>query len=145
MSNNFNNFLSEDVLDRYFGSVETYLIPDKLYVGLTTEPIDDTDTGTTVEADEPDGADGYLRVEIDNNKTTWTEAEQVTTHAEVENDIEIIFQTATGSWGEVQYFFIADDSTGGNILVQGELDTAKTVDNGDTAQFGTGDIKIRLN
>lgn len=37
-----------------------------------------------------------------------------------------------------------DAATGGNLLAYAALTTAKTVQNGDTAQFSAGDITVTL-
>ena len=59
---------------------------------------------------------------------------------------EIAFATATGSWGTVTDWFIADNGTvgAGNILCYGTLTASKAIDSGDTAKAAANAITITL-
>lgn len=134
---NFTNYLRDVLLDEVFGG-QDYTPPVSLYVGLsTTTP---TDEGTNFT--EPDSADAYARVEVDNDLTTWVASDD----GFKENDIDFEFPEATGSWGEVTHFAIFDgaEGTGENMLAWGELAIAKTIDEGDIATFRSGDVEITL-
>jgi hypothetical protein len=132
----FSNYLENKVLDLLFGST-AYSVPGTLYIGLSTDTIDDTTTGSTVV--EPSGG-AYARVAVTNDKTTWSTA----SNGSVQNDIDILFPEATASWGTVTHMFIADAVSGGNILVWGALTTTKAIGVGDTAKFSAGDLVINL-
>ena len=61
------------------------------------------------------------------------------------NDADITFTTATATWGTVTYVAVMDASTAGNVLFHATLTVAKTVNNGDTFKFNTGDLQFTFN
>lgn len=132
----FSDFLENEILDQIFGA-SAYSAPATLYFGLATAEITDSTTGSTVT--EPEGG-SYARKSMTNNKTTWTTA----SGGSVENDVDIEFVEATASWGTVTYMFIADASSGGNILAWGQLTAPKAIGTGDNAKFAAGDLVITL-
>ncbi|MHA2377342.1 MAG: phage tail fiber protein, partial [Candidatus Thorarchaeota archaeon] len=48
------------------------------------------------------------------------------------------------SWGTVTDFAICDHLTTGTIIGYAKLNTSKTIDNGDTAEFATGAIDVTI-
>ena len=55
----------------------------------------------------------------------------------------LTFPVATNNWGNVSGVFVADgDGSGANILLYGQLSSAKNVTNGDTFSFASGDLDI---
>jgi len=60
----------------------------------------------------------------------------------VSTNAEIAFPTATADWGTVVAFAILDAVTGGNFLYWGDLTASKTVNNGDTFKFPSGNITL---
>jgi hypothetical protein len=56
----------------------------------------------------------------------------------------ITFATATGDWSQAVAFGIFDAITGGNFLGWGDLTVAKTVLNGDTAEFAVGELDVSI-
>lgn len=132
----FSDFLENEILDQIFGA-SAYSAPATLYFGLATAEITDSTTGSTVT--EPEGG-SYARKSMTNNKTTWT----VASGGSVENKVDIEFVEATASWGTVTYMFIADASSGGNILAWGQLTASKAIGTGDNAKFAAGDLVITL-
>jgi hypothetical protein len=130
----FTDYLENKVLNQNFGGV-AWTPPATLYFGLSTTTIADDGTGIT----EPVGS-AYARVAVTNNTTNFPN----TTTGSKSNGTDIPFATATGAWGTVTYFFIADASTAGNVLAYGALTTAKTIGNGDTARFAAGSLTISL-
>ena len=131
----FTDFLENEILDHVLGGAD-YTRPASVYVGLSTTTPNDDATNIT----EPPGGNAYARVTLTNNATSWPAA----TGGLKENGVNVTFPTATGSWGTVTHFFIADAPSGGNVLMIGALTTSKTIDNGDTAQFSVGDIDVTL-
>jgi hypothetical protein len=130
----FADYLEDKLLSHTFGAT-TFTPPATTYVGLsTTTP---TDAGGNIT--EPSG-NGYARVAKTNNTTNWPASSGGTSS----NGTSVQFPTATGSWGTVTHFFIADASSGGNILGIGALTTSKTIDNGDTASFAATTLTITL-
>jgi len=57
------------------------------------------------------------------------------------NKIEIVFPEATGGWGEVTHFFVAD---GTNILGYGELEVPRTVLEGQEVRFEEQALQVTL-
>ncbi len=131
----FTDFLENELLDHVWGAA-AFVAPVTTFIGLsTTTPADD---GTNIT--EPPGGAAYARVSKTNNLTNWPAA----AGGLKENGTTVDFAQATGAWGTVTHFFIADALVGGNILASGPLTTPKTIDNGDTASFAVGDIDITL-
>lgn len=131
----FTDFLENELLDHVFGNA-AYSAPATLYVGLSTSTI--TDAGGNIT--EP-GSGSYARVSVTNNATNFPAA----SGGAKANGTAITFPQATASWGTVTDFFIADASSGGNILAYGALTASKTIDSGDTASFAIGELDITLN
>jgi len=130
----FSDYLENELLDHVFGA-SAYTAPGTLYVGLSTT--DPTDPGTGIT--EPAGG-SYARVAVTNNLTNWPAA----VGGAKANGTAITFPTATGSWGTVGWFFLADAATAGNVLGHAALTASKTIDSGDTASFAIGDLDITL-
>lgn len=129
----FSNYLELEVLDHVF-KVGSYTPATNLYVALCKSTIDDTHTGTTLPS-EVTGA-GYARKQCN----TWTAAASGSTV----NTGAITFAQAEADWGVVTDYAIVDASSAGNIIAYGKLTTSKTIQSGDTPQFGAGDLKVTL-
>ena len=54
----------------------------------------------------------------------------------------VTFPTATANWGMVSGVFIADSSSGTNVLLHGSLTTARDVQDGDVFKFNAGDLDV---
>lgn len=130
----FTNYLENELLDHVF-SAAAWTAPATLYLGLSTTAINDDGTGLT----EPTG-NAYARVAVTNNATNWPAA----SNGLKSNGVKLTFPTATGSWGTISYFFLSDAASGGNLVLWGQLSTAKAIDAGDQAFFNAGDIDITL-
>ncbi len=138
MAGSFTNALELSLLDHVFGG-SAYSKPATLYVGLsTTTPADD---GTNVT--EPSG-NGYARVAVTNDSTSWDGAVGVGGLGTKKNKVAFEFPKATGSWGTVTYFFISTASTGGTILAYGSLTTPQAVATDNILKFPIGDLTITL-
>lgn len=133
----FTNYLELKLLDLLFSDA-AYTIPATLYVGLSTTAINNDGTGIT----EPSG-NAYARVAVTNNATNWPAATGGNP-ASKSNGTAVTFPTATGSWGTVVAFFIADASTAGNVLAYGSLTVNQTITTNDTASFAIGNLTITL-
>lgn len=130
----FSDYLEAKLLDHVFGKT-AYTAPTDLYLGLSTT--DPTDAGT--QTGEPSGG-SYARVKVTNNTTNFPNA----SGGSKANGATFTFPKATGAWGTVTHFFIADASTAGNILASGALTESKAVTSGDTINFLSGAITITL-
>ena len=126
------DYLENKMLDHVFGAV-TYTPPATLYFGLSTTTIADAGTGIT----EPSG-NGYARKGVTNNTTNFPSA----VAGAKTNGADITFDPASGSWGTVTDFFIADALSGGNILAYGVLGTPKAITSGDTAKIASGALSL---
>jgi hypothetical protein len=134
----FNNYLELAILDHVF-SATAFNAPATLYIGLSTTAIQEDGTGIT----EPAGG-SYARVAVTNNDTNWPLATLEVGLGTKNNGTAITFPQATGAWGTVVDFFIADAAVAGNILCYGTLDVAKAIESGDIAEFAINAMTITL-
>ena len=123
------------ILDYHFGLVDV-APPDPYYVGLSTTAILIDGSGET----EPSGG-AYARVEIDNDKTTFTAAAS----GSLVNDIDIEFAESTDAWGTITHVFLADDLSGGNIYYFEELPASKIVQDDTIVKFEALSMTFSMN
>jgi hypothetical protein len=128
------NTMENSTLDHIFGRT-TYTAPATLYIGLSTS--DPGETGSM--AGEPSG-NNYARVAVANNSTNFPAA----SNGQKSNGVAVTFPEATGNWGTITHFFIADAATNGNVICYGPLSSAKTIGVGDIFFFDVGDLIISL-
>ena len=130
----FTDTIENAVLNHIFGRT-TYTAPATFYIGLSTS--DPGETGSL--AGEPSG-NGYARVAVANNTTNFPAA----ANGSKSNGVQITFPEATGAWGTITHFFIADAATAGNVIAYGALEYPKSINSGDTFYFAVGDLAISL-
>lgn len=131
----FTNYLEAKLLDHVFGGATMdYTAPVTHYLGLAVSVAED---GTITS--EPSGSN-YARVSVTNNGTNWPAA----TAGSKASGAVFTFPEASGSWGTLEVFFIADDPTAGNVLAYGDLTVHKTIGDGDQPKFNSGNITITL-
>lgn len=133
------NYLEKEILDHVFGcGTRDFSPPSDLYVFLSKA--DPGEDGSAI--DEPSGG-GYSRVGTDegdwNAAVTGGDGKGL-----VDNANLVDFGTASGDWGDITHFGVADDPTAGNVLMSAALTTPKTVQNGDPVRFPTGDLQATL-
>lgn len=133
----FTNSVKAMVLDALYGK-KPLTMPDVLYIGLSTTPPNPDGTNFS----EPSG-NGYARVAVPNDTTWWYDA-TVANPAIKSNAIPILFNEATGPWGQVTHWGVFDAETGGNLLDWAPLTTPVTIDAGQQPQFREGDLQTRL-
>lgn len=128
------DYLENKILDHILGKV-AYTAPTTIYVGLANNVADDgTITG------EPSGYN-YSRVQVTNNTTNFPNA----SGGSKSNANEIAFSEASGSWGTINYVFLADGDVGsGNVLLYAQLTNPKTIGSGDTVKFEAGDLTFSV-
>lgn len=125
------NYLEDAILDHILGGGD-FTRPATVYVSLHSA--DPGETG----ASELSG-NGYARVAVTNNATNWPAA----SGGAKSNGAAIAFAAASGTdWVEATHFGIWDALTVGNPLYLGALTTPKTVQVGDTASFGIGELDV---
>ena len=131
------NYLANKLLDEVFGGTD-YTALTHLYFGLSTTTISLDGTGST----EPATANGYARVDVDNDKVTWGTAGT----GSLDNNIAVTFPESSSSWGTITYAFIADDPARatGNILAYVALNPPVAVGASVTIDFAASSITISL-
>lgn len=124
--NNKSHYLENSVINHFLRNTAV-TSPTTVYAAL----FNTTPTKSTAGTEVSGGA--YARTAI----TIGAPTNGVAT-----NSAPCTFPTATASWGVVNGVAIFDDPTAGNMLYFGDLTAPKTVDNGDTASFGTGTLTV---
>ena len=124
---------------------QTYTAPTGLYVGLLTAAPSDTGGGTEV------SGNAYARQNLAPSLTNWsgTQAAASTTASSgtsgtSSNNVAITFPTPSASWGTVTAFGVYDAVTGGNLLFYGNLNIAKTINQGDTVTFPISSLSFQI-
>lgn len=123
------------ILDAMLGDGHTANFANTVYVALFT--VSPTSGGGGSEV----GTSGtnYSRVGVANNSTNWPNAaSSVKT-----NGLTIQFPDATTDWGAVTSYAIFDSSSGGSILVYGDLDVTRSINAGTSPFFAPGDLILR--
>lgn len=133
MAGSASDYLEDELLDHVFGGSD-YSRPSTVYVALFSALSSDGSTYTEL------SGSNYSRVSVTNNATNWPAASGGTKT----NGASITFPTASADWDEATHFGIFDASTGGNLLVWADLDTARTVLSGTYLAFFPGTLLINL-
>lgn len=137
------DYLENKVLDHILRAT-AFTAPTTVYVGLLTAASTDAAAGTEVTG----GA--YARVAIVSATTAWNNTQGNTTGAStgtdgtIENAAAINFPTPTAGWGNVTHWAVFDAATGGNMLFQSALTTAKTINTGDAVSFAIGALTLQI-
>jgi hypothetical protein len=122
------NYL-EDALINATLRATTYTSVATVYVSLWTS--DPTDAGSGTEVSGGSYARTAVTFAAPSNGTSL-------------NSADVVFPTATSSWGTVGWIGINDASTSGNLLYHTALDLAKTIDSGDIFKIETGNLSVQL-
>lgn len=134
----FTTFLDSSLLRTVFGAV-AYSPPGTVYLGLSATQPDASGGNIT----EPSG-NGYARVGVTNNSTNFP----IPTAGSTENANAITFPTSTGAWVNsepLEYFFISDAATGGNVLAYGTITNPQVVNSsGAVISFPAGTLTLTL-
>lgn len=135
--NGYSTTLANGLQD-YIWGYSTYSPGTNFYIALylvTPEP--DGTGGTEVST----AATGYARVST--VQASWNLATVVPTYVtKTDNATDITFPTSTASWGTVNGFGILTASTGGTLLIGGNLTVPKLIDIDTVAVFLSGDLVI---
>jgi hypothetical protein len=107
----------------------SYTAPTTVYVSLWTSDPTDAGSGTEV------SGGSYARTSV----TFAAPSNGATT-----NSADVIFPTATGSWGTVTHIGINDAATSGNLLYHTLLDESKIIATGDILKIATGNLSVTL-
>jgi len=130
-SNGMTTYLANEMLDHTFLNSDPGFSQPTIYLAMGTGAFADAGAWTNEVADT--GA--YARVA----HASWT----VTGNA-ADNNGAITFTTATGSWGTVSDWALADSGThnGGNMLLYGTWNSSQDIAADDQANVPTGDLDI---
>ena len=127
------DYAENRVLNHFFNSSQT--VGSTVYIGLSTA--DPTDAATGASCNECANANNYARKVI----TFGAPASRRTTQS-----AQVDFNTASGSWGTVTHWFIADSATygAGNVLAYGALSSSISPVNGNTPRIASGQVWVQI-
>ena len=115
---------------------------NSIYVGLATA-VSDAEAGTLTEVNTSTQDANYTRQQV--NAAGWTLASSSTDQQTVTNAANVEFSASSGvATYTVTHAFVADASTGGNILFVGALDASKAIASGDIFRINAGNLTIEL-
>ena len=125
---------SNELLDKEFGAVD-YTPPASHWLAFySVAPAADGSGGT-----ELPFTNDYARVEVTNDKTSWTTASAKS----VTNAIELAFPQANGGdWPQAVSIVLKTASTGGSVRAHGSLDEPVTIRDGKTASYDVGQLEV---
>ena len=127
------NSFAASILDHIF-KTSALTIPTDLYIGVSTANPGDDNSGIA----EPSG-NAYARIK----QNTWNAAAAKV----AENDGIVTFVQATGSWGTLTHWFMADHLTEAgepHIIFYGALGESAIIGNGDTLKLSDEGIDIKV-
>lgn len=134
MAGSKSDYLENALLNGVLGG-PAFSLPATVYLILSTAAYSDAASGASCA--EVTGTN-YARVAVTNNATNWPNA----SGGSKSNATTIPFPTAGSAWGTILSFYIADASSGGNILYGADLVTSRAIDSGDTASFAIAAITV---
>ena len=139
-SNAATNYLERRILDFIFkNNALSFASPgNSLYVGLATA-VSAAETGSLTEATFTN----YARQQVTAANWTTIGADSTDTQT-AKNAANIEFPASGGTNNTISHVFVADASTGGNILFVGALDVSKLIADGDIFRINTGNLTIEL-
>ena len=139
-SNAATNYLERRLLHFIFknNSLSFSSPGDSIYVGLATA-VSAAETGSLTEATFTN----YERQQVTASNWTTIGADSTDTQTAV-NAANIEFPASGGTNNTITHSFVADASSGGNILFVGELDASKTIASGDIFRIHAGNLTSEL-
>ena len=115
---------------------------NSIYVGLATA-VSDAEAGSLTEVNTSTQDANYTRQQV--NAAGWTLASSSTDQQTVTNAANIEYSASSGvATYTVTHAFVADASTGGNILFVGALDASKAIASGDIFRINAGNLTIEF-
>ena len=122
---------SENLLLNWLMTTDTVTRPTAWYLALFTAAPSDSGGGTEV------SGSGYSRQTIAFGTASGT-------GGTTSNTGDVSFTASGGSFGTVSHVGIFDASTGGNLLWHGAMTASKTIADGDTLEFSTGNVDLTI-
>jgi len=130
MGGSFSDYLEDKLID-HVQKIAAFTQPTNLYLALYTVAPDDSGGGTEV------SGNGYVRKLAED----WLTSSGGATY----NTADIAFAAASGgNWGTIVAFAQFDAISGGNMLLWGDLDVARVINDGDVLEFLIGELDISL-
>lgn len=129
MAGSFNDYFEQELLEWLTGQTNDLGTAATPYIALYTTAPTDAGGGTEV------SGGSYARQD---SSGKWA----APSGGSVSSNAEIAFPQATADWGTVVAFAILDAVSGGNFLCWADLTASKTVNNGDTFKFPSGNLTI---
>lgn len=123
-------YLSKKLLDHGLGGA-TYTPPTTVFVLLSTAAFD---PAAVVGSMSEVTASDYARLSVGANSTYWTAA-TAAAPSEKHNVSDLAWAPATSSWGTPQSVYLADASTGGNLLYGADITNPQLISSGDTPKI----------
>jgi Tfp pilus assembly protein PilX len=137
-------YLENKILDFLFkNNSSSFASPgNSIYIGLATA-VSDAEAGTLTEVSTSTEDANYTRQQV--TAANWTLTASSTDAQTVTNANNIEYSASSGVANyTVTHAFVADASTGGNILFVGALDVNKTIQSGDIFRINSGNLTIEL-
>jgi hypothetical protein len=128
----FSDYAELKILEHAVGKT-SWTMPT-VYLALLTDTPTDASTGSTIV--EPTTG-GYARIATSGK---WDTASA----GSISNSSIITSATATGDWGTITHVALVDNTSGGNVIAWGALNTAQEVLNGGSASFAVGALTVTL-
>ena len=133
------NYLEEKLIDHLFKAVVySHSSPASWYIALLTAAHGEEGSGGT---EVSTSGTTYARVAVTRGSGfTRASSSDIRT---VENAANITFGVPSADWGQVTHVGLFDASTSGNLIIEAQLQFAKTINNGDPApKFQAGELKF---
>ena len=133
------NYLEEKLIDHLFKAVAySHSSPASWYIALLTTAHGEDGTGGV---EVSTSGTTYARVAVTRGSGfTRASSSDIRT---VENAANITFGVPSANWGQVTHVGLYDASTSGNLIIEAQLQFAKTINNGDPApKFQAGELKF---
>ena len=133
------NYLEEKLIDHLFRTTAySHSSPASWFIGLHTGAYGESGTGGTEVATS---GTTYVRIAVARGSGfTRASSSDVRT---VENAATITFGVPSSNWGQVTHVGLYDAVTSGNLIIEAQLQFAKTINNGDPApKFNAGELKF---
>lgn len=115
----------------------SWTMPTNCYAALWTTAPNDASTGAAPSPGVEVTGGSYARIQTN---ASWGAAAA----GQIANNADIVFATASASWGTVVHVSLMDALTTGNFLWNGTLTASKTVGSGDVFKFLTGQLILTL-
>ena len=122
---------AENLLLNWLMTTGSATRPTAWYLALFTGAPSDSGGGTEV------SGNGYSRQTIAFSTASGT-------GGTTSNTGDVSFTASGGSFGTVSHVGIFDASTGGNLLWHGAMTASKTIADGDTLEFSTGNVDLTI-